>query len=164
MDSEKPIKIAINHDDYHAQHIGRTKDGNQFFLTTPFEPAIGGSEGCEYIALYTFDHDGKLLDYKINSLGSRGTYDIEEKEKQYYARLAELGEVEYCRIEVKPFSIEYKGVDFGLIAREPEEEDDEWAVELQPGNFMAFFKPWDSGDYDTQGTPNKYYVFQYAIK
>jgi len=24
-----------------------------------------------------------------------------------------------------------------------------WAVELQPGNYMAFFEPWDSGDYDT---------------
>ncbi len=24
-----------------------------------------------------------------------------------------------------------------------------WAVELQPGNYMAFFEPWESGDYDT---------------
>jgi hypothetical protein len=24
-----------------------------------------------------------------------------------------------------------------------------WAVEVQPGNYMAFFEPWDSGDYDT---------------
>ena len=39
MDSEKPEKIAINHDDYHAEHIGRTKLGHQFFLTAPFVPA-----------------------------------------------------------------------------------------------------------------------------
>jgi hypothetical protein len=31
----------------------------------------------------------------------------------------------------------------------PEDEDDEWAVEMQPGNYMAFYEPWDSGDYDT---------------
>ena len=24
-----------------------------------------------------------------------------------------------------------------------------WAVEMMPGNYMAFFEPWDSGEYDT---------------
>jgi hypothetical protein len=36
-----------------------------------------------------------------------------------------------------------------LIVREPEDEDDVFAVELLPGNYMAFFEPWDSGEYDT---------------
>ena len=62
--------------------------------------------------------------------------------------LAELGNVSYERIEVAPFSVEKFGTSFGLIPREPEDEDDEWAVELLPGNFMAFFEPWDSGNYD----------------
>jgi hypothetical protein len=35
------------------------------------------------------------------------------------------------------------------VIRLPEEEDDTWAVEAQPGNYMCFFYPWDSGDYDT---------------
>ena len=39
--------------------------------------------------------------------------------------------------------------DIGLIVREPEDENDSWAVELLPGNYMAFFEPWDSGEYDT---------------
>jgi hypothetical protein len=64
-------------------------------------------------------------------------------------RLAELGTVEYGRIEVQPFELERFGTTFGLVPRPPEEDDDEWAVEVQPGNYMAFFEPWDSGDYDT---------------
>ena len=33
--------------------------------------------------------------------------------------------------------------------RAPESEDDGWWVELQPGNYMAFHEPRDSGEYDT---------------
>ena len=149
MSSEKPEKVAIDHDDYHAEHIGRAQTNQQFFLTTPFEPAIGDKEGCEYIALYKFDREGNLLEAIIDSLGPRGSYDEDARKEKYLARLYELGDVEYCRIEVKPFSIEREGVNFGLIPREPEDEEDIWAVELLPGNYMAFFEPWDSGEYDT---------------
>ncbi|MCU1676163.1 MAG: hypothetical protein JWM93_921 [Frankiales bacterium] len=52
------------------------------------------------------------------------------------------------RIEVAPFAIERFGTTFGLVLREPKDEDEVWAVEVQPGNYMAFFEPWDGGDYD----------------
>ena len=149
MDSAKPQKIAIDHDDYHAEYIGRTKSGMQFFLTTPFEPAINQQVGCEYIALFMFDEDGDLTESIIDSFGPRGSYSEDDRKKQYQSRLSGLGEVEFCRIEIKPFSIEKNGVSFGLIPREPEDEEDVWAVELLPGNYMAFFEPWDSGEYDT---------------
>lgn len=149
MNSTKPEKIAIDHDDYHAQHIGRTSDGLQFFLTNPFEPAFNGSKGCEFISLFKFDMDGNLVDSKIESLGPRGSYSEENAKEKYYAHLRGLGEIEFCRIEVKPFSIDFNGINIGLIVREPEDEDDIWAVELLPGNYMAFFEPWDSGEYDT---------------
>jgi hypothetical protein len=38
MPSEPPTLIAIDHDDYHADRVGTTKDGTQFFVTTPFIP------------------------------------------------------------------------------------------------------------------------------
>jgi hypothetical protein len=63
--------------------------------------------------------------------------------------LESLGEISYERIEVAPFALERFGITFGLVLREPEDEEDIWAVEMQPGNYMAFFEPWDSGDYDT---------------
>jgi len=146
---EKPEKIAINHDNYSAKHIGRTKDGLQFFLTTPFEPAFPNTKGCEYIALFKFDLDGNLVDAKIDTIGPRGSYNEEERRQKYLSHLYELGEVKYQRIEVKPFSIKHNNVDIGLIIREPVDDDDIFAVELLPGNYMAFFEPWDSGEYDT---------------
>ena len=144
MREGKPELIAINHDDYHAQHIGITEEGLQFFLTTPFEPG-----GCEYIALFIFDNKGNLINSDIEALGLRGAFSEEEAKGKYNLKLSMLGKKKYQRIEVKPFSVKFNGIDLGLIVREPEDEDDVWAVELLPGNYMAFFEPWDSGEYDT---------------
>lgn len=149
MTGVPPQIVAIDHDDYHAEHVGRTDDGRQFFLTQPFEPAVGDREGCEFVALYLFDQLGKLLEAKIDSFGPRASINTEACRALYEERLRELGEVSFERIEVAPFSIERFGTTFGLVLREPEDEDDSWAVEVQPGNYMAFFEPWDSGEYDT---------------
>jgi hypothetical protein len=140
----KPEIIAIDHDDYHAQHIGITEDGLQFFLTNPFEPGE-----CEYIALFKFDPKGNLVDSDIEALGARGTFSEDEAREKYSSKLNSLGKVNFQRIEVKPFSVKFNDTDIGLITREPKVEDDIWAVELLPGNYMAFFEPWDSGEYDT---------------
>jgi hypothetical protein len=147
--SEKPDIIAINHDDYHASHVGRTADGSQFFLTKPFVPAIGNSAGRELIALYLFDAEGRFHEARIDDLGTRTELDQESSRRVFEQRLTELGEVEYCRIEVQPFHVERYGNTFGLVARPPEEDGDGWWVEAQPGDYMAFHVPWDSGEYDT---------------
>lgn len=149
MSDGKPERISIDHDDYHAEHVGRTNDGRQFFLTTPFEPAIGETQGSEYVALFLFDIDGNLIDAKIDDLGPRESLDDEKRRDCYEARLKELGNVAFERIDVKPFAIVRLGTTFGLVPREPKDEDDVWTVEMQPGNYMAFFEPWDSGEYET---------------
>ena len=149
MPNGPPDLVAINHDDYHAKHVGRTADGRQFFLTALFEPEIGRQAGNEFVALFLFDQRGKLIEAKIDQFGPRRTMDDEKRRAVYEARLRELGDVTFQRIEVALFSAERFGTQFGLIAQPPEEEDDEWVVELHPGNFMAFYKPWDSGEYDT---------------
>ena len=150
MAGRPPELVAINHDDYHAEHIGQTADGRQFFLTTPFVPAFGDSEpGCELVALYLFDAEGGLLEAKIDSLGPRDTMDDETREAIRDRYLTDLGEVTFERIEVRPFAIERFGMQFGLIASEVEGDPGVWTVELLPGNYMAFWEPWDSGDYDT---------------
>lgn len=148
MDNDHPELIAIEHDDYAAKYVGRTEDGRQFILTTPFEPAIEGP-GSEFLALYLFDDAGKLLDAKIENLGPRTTMDEDRRVQLRDQWLSELGEVSYERVEVVPFSVKKFGTEFGLIVREPEDEEDILAVEMQPGNYMAFFEPWDSGEYDT---------------
>lgn len=90
MNEEPPTLIAINHDDYHAEHIGRTPDGRQFFLTALFEPAVGDSEGCEYVALFLFDLGGILMDHKIESFGPRAQMDKDKRTQTRDRWLAEL--------------------------------------------------------------------------
>ncbi len=138
-----PERITVPHDDYHAEHVGRTADGRQFFLTTPFEP------GHEYVALFLWDADGTFLEARIDDFGPRDSLDELARRRTFDGRLRELGEVSYEEIVVAPFSVEELGSEIGLIARPPEDADDEWRVEMMPGNYMSFYAPWDTGDYDT---------------
>jgi hypothetical protein len=150
MADRPPELLAIDHDDYHAEHVGHTPDGRQFFLTTPFVPAYRVDDpGCEFVTLYLFDRDGRLLDAKVDSLGPRATMDDEKRRRIRDQHLADLGTVTFDRIEVRPFSIERFGTQFGLVASEVEDDPGVWTVELLPGNYMAFWEPWDSGVYDT---------------
>lgn len=144
MSNEPPSLIAINHDDYHATHIGRTSDGRQFFLTKPFVPL-----GNEFISLYFFDEQGKLLEAHIDNLGTRDELDLEHAKQLFQQRIQELGEVQYGRIEIQPFEIERFGTTFGLVLEAPEAEDEIWWATVEPGDYMAFSEPWDSGEYDT---------------
>jgi hypothetical protein len=144
MPPRPPESIALDPDEYYAEFVGHTADGRQFFLTTPFEPG-----GREFIALYLFDSFGKLSEARIVDLGPRATLDHEGRRTLRDEWLRELGSVERDRIEVAPFAVERFGLRFGLVPRAPAEADDPWAVEVQPGNYMAFFEPWDSGEYDT---------------
>lgn len=147
--SEGPPKlIDIEHDDYHASHVGRLADGRQFFITGPFEPKSGNQPRREFVARYLWAADGSFLEAKIEERAS--TSASEDLESSVERLLAELGETEFCRVRVAPFSVRLFDLEFGLIVRTPDDDDpDTWAVELLPGNYMCFFAPWDSGEYDT---------------
>jgi hypothetical protein len=150
MNAGPPKLLAIDHDDYHAEHVGRTVDGRQFLLTTPFEPAISSAnQGQEFVALYLFTADGRFLEARVDAFGPRAQMDRTARRTAYESRLAELGEVVFTRIEVEPFAVERFGTTFGLLPREPDDDDGGWWVILEPGDYMAFHEPWDSGEYDT---------------
>jgi len=68
MSIKPPKLIAIDHDDYHAEFVGKTADGKQFFLTTPFVPASPTNPGNEFVALYLFDKRGNLIEALIDEL------------------------------------------------------------------------------------------------
>lgn len=150
MAVEIPETIRINLDDYHAKHVGMTTDNRQFFLTTPFVPSLGDSQGCEYVAVFYFDLAGKFLHAEIDSLGPRAELDKRKAKQAYDSRLASLGDVSFRDIIVAPFSVDRFGTPFGLIPSLPDHDEDEGelVVEIQPGNYMAFYEPWD-GYYDT---------------
>lgn len=121
----------------------------QFFVTTPFIAARRDEAGREFLAVFLFDSSGKFSEARIDDLGPRSALNREEATRLLDKRIAELGSVDYGRIEVQPFAIERFDTTFGLVPRAPESDDDSWWVELQPGNYMAFHEPWDSGEYDT---------------
>ena len=149
--SDRPTQICIAHDDDYAKFVGHTADGMQFFISQPFEPG-----GRDFVTRYMFDADGNFLDAKIHDLGGRTTgeppgnalFENSQVENLQQALLKELGAVEFCDVYVCPFSHDSHDTTFGLIAEPPEEDDEEWTVIAEPGNYMAFYPPWD-GEYDT---------------
>jgi hypothetical protein len=153
MTQPAPDKIRINHDDYHAEFVGHTSDGRQFFLTNPFVPALGDNPGREFLALYIFDPDGNLLEAKIDDLGMRedkisppgNKLNLDFTSALIQNCLGELGKVSFCDIIIAPFRVEKFGIEFGLIEDVPEETDEFWFT-VEPGNYMAFYPPYD-GEY-----------------
>jgi hypothetical protein len=79
----RPIRIAIDHDDYRAEHVGHTADGRQFFLTTPFEPGTHGNDGQEFVALYLFDAAGRFQEARIDQFGTTFGLIIREPETAF---------------------------------------------------------------------------------
>lgn len=144
-----PKTVALANDDYTARYVGRTADGRQFFLTNPFVPAIGGNPGREFLALYLFDKGGGRLDAQIEDLGTRAELDEDAARARQAALLESLGPVKFRKIKVVPFRVERFGVEFGFIPQPPEEPGEDWSVIVEPGNYMCFWPPWTSGEYDT---------------
>ena len=138
-----PKVFPITHDDYHADRIGKLPDGTQFFVTTPFRPARGDDPGAEFLAVFLFEPDGKFREAYIDDLGTRAEMDNDAAQALLEKRMSQLEGAKFCDISVSPFSIEHDGTEFGFI---PEQETG--GIELHPGNYMAFFEPWN-GDYDT---------------
>jgi hypothetical protein len=145
-----PEIIAIDHDDYHASHVGHTGDDHQFFLTTPLVPPIDDTTiRREFVALFLFDLQGRLIEARIDDVGSWDDFDEEYAQQVFEQRLRELGELEYGRIMVRPFQLQRYDTLFGLVTHAPRHKGDDWWVTLEPGDYMAFHEPWDSGIYDT---------------
>jgi hypothetical protein len=146
-----PSLVALDHDDHSAQDVGKTADGRQFFLTTPFVPAddVGTATGREFLALYLFDKRGRLLSATIDDFGPRASMDEGARVRRRDELLASLGEVTPGRIVVAPFKVRRFGVEFGFIPQPPEGSDEDWSVIVEPGDYMCFWPPWTSGDYDT---------------
>lgn len=149
MPKRPPKTVAIAHDDYYAKYVGQTADGRQFFFTTPFAPDIARGIVREFLALYLFDSDGALVEARIEEMGVRDQIDETAYRARQTALLDSLGSVTYRKIKVAPFEVERFGVIFGLIPQAPEEPDDDWSVIVEPGNYMCFWPPWSSGEYDT---------------
>jgi hypothetical protein len=169
-ESPGPKRIVIAPDDYHAKWVGRTREGLQFFATSPFTHIVNEDLSRLFVAMYLWNADGIFQEARITDMGVRETMSVTENPFWSMCRqlidwppfptnsaftsqteasdttrreyLEALGEFDIAAIEVAPFQLERFGVTFGLIYTKFEES--EW-VELQPGDYMAFGPPWDGG-------------------
>jgi len=137
-------------EDYQTEYMGRTADGRLFWAYTTFLYTIPQEEirkrgedwkiyRREYCILFLFDKNGDLLSSRFQSepLSRASILDAHLNEW-----VAALGPVEYTDIEVKLFQVTIDGHVFGLV---PNEEHK--SIELQPGNTIAFYEPWDGAYY-----------------
>jgi hypothetical protein len=61
--------------------------------------------------------------------------------------LLHLGDFTLEAIDVAPFAVGVDGITFGFV---PEEiDEDEVSIQIQPGNFIAYYEPWDGEECDT---------------
>lgn len=135
-------------EDLHTEFIGHCADGTQFFLNEVFvfrEPKSKNWQDSrhEYLVLYLFDSDGNYLKHESWYAGTTATLDEEILEAKRDEMLAELGEINFCNIAVRPFSVQIDGITFGLI-----DDKEKEMVTLQPSSQISFMAPWD-GEYYT---------------
>lgn len=158
-----PEKLIIPHDDHHCKYVGIAESGEKFFITTPFTWEGQNEESKEFVACYIFDQAGDLKKAIIDHVGTRASIigkhnatilrgmtimDNQTTDDLIQEHLASLGNFELKNISVAPFSIKKHDLEFGLIPIYPEDINDEGSVIILPGNYIAFYSPWD-GDYCT---------------
>ncbi len=148
-EDNKPKKVRLITDNYHLEGLGQLNNGTFFLVKSQQIIDHITMQVTDYICKFSFDNNGDLIDQAIVKVGVRGQLAHEDGVKIYTSLHPVKGTYKAADFFVKPFSVECDGVEFGLIVRTPDDEEDLWCVEFMPGNNMAFFEPWDSGDYDT---------------
>jgi hypothetical protein len=145
--NEPPERFTIVPDDYHVPYAGTAEDGRKFFLSEELF-----NRDSAYVGLFLWNADGTFDEVRVDAVvlpgglppgqaGRAGVEDVVE------ARLAELGDYVLEPIEVEPFTQEVDGVTFGW--RVDQYEDGQYQINIEPGDFIAYYEPWDGLGYDT---------------
>ena len=113
-----PKRIKIVPDDDHAEWVGKTSNGMQFFDTNPFDPAwpAKNHRDCEFIAVFLWNLDGSFNETRIDNLGPRSQLDHNKVNQIFENRIKELGEYKIMAINIEPFEMErVSRKEFGLV-------------------------------------------------
>lgn len=144
---DAPVRFTIVPDDYHVPYAGTAEDGRRFFLS---EELFAGDSA--YVAMFLWEPDGTFDEIKVDEVSRTGAAPAGQAIPAgaaglVDARLAELGEYVLEPIKVEPFTREIDGVTFGW--RLDGYEDGTTSITIQPGDFIAYYEPWDGLEYDT---------------
>ena len=153
QDGSRPERFTIVPDDYHVPYAGTAEDGRRFFLSDElFSFGTPEAPGSAYVGLFLWHADGSFSEVRVAQVArpdgvppgqavSAGADEVVAK------RLAELGDYELEPITVEPFTREVEGVTFGWNVEQY--EDGRWFINIEPGDFIAYYEPWDGLEYDT---------------
>ena len=141
-----PERFTIVPDDYHVPYAGTAEDGRRFFLSDELF-----SHEKAYVGLFLWTADGAFEEVRVEAVdrpqglppGQAGPADAQALVD---ARLAELGEFVLEPIQVEPFIEKVEGVGFGW---EVVKYDGMYSINIAPGDFIAYYEPWDGLEYDT---------------
>ncbi|KRA31398.1 MULTISPECIES: hypothetical protein [unclassified Nocardioides] len=147
-----PERFTIAPDDYHVPYAGTAEDGRKFFLSDElfeFDSATESSAG--YVGLFLWNADGSFSEIRVDRVsradgvppGQAASADADDLIEK---RLAELGDYELEPITVEPFLRTIDHVEFGWAVSEFEGD---YSINIEPGNFIAYYEPWDGLEYDT---------------
>ncbi|MBM7515714.1 hypothetical protein [Nocardioides nitrophenolicus] len=150
--SVAPTRFTIVPDDYHVPYAGTAEDGRRFFLSDElFAVDAKSPDGTAFVGLFLWDADGGFAEIRVDPVpraegvppGQALSAGADELIEQ---RLAELGDYRLEPITVEPFLQTVDGVTFGWAVTEFEGE---YSINIEPGDFIAYYEPWDGVDYDT---------------
>lgn len=139
-------------DDYHVPYAGTAQDGRKFFLSDElFDYGSKDKAGSGYVGLFLWNADGSFAEVRVEPVSraagvppgqasSAGAGDVVEK------MLAALGDYQLEPITVAPFTQKIDGVTFGWKVNE---YDGILSLNVEPGDFIAYYEPWDGLEYDT---------------
>jgi hypothetical protein len=144
-----PDRFTIVPDDYHVPYAGTAEDGRKFFLSD--ELFVPAEDGAAYVGLFLWKADGSFDEVRVDRVdrdgslppgqaGPTGADDVVRK------RLAQLGDYTLEAIQVEPFTQDVDGVTFGWRVTR---YDGTVNINIEPGDFIAYYAPWDGLTYDT---------------
>jgi len=107
-------------EDLQTGFVGRCADGKQFFLNEAFVhrgPRTKDWQDSrhEYLVLYLFDSDGHFIKHTYWHGGTTAKCDQNQLKAKRDELLAELGDISFCDIAIRPFSVKIDNIPFGLI-------------------------------------------------
>jgi hypothetical protein len=150
MSEAGPFRFTIVPDDYHVPYAGTAGDGRRFFLSEElFTWGTPDTEASAFVGLFLWTPDGAFDEVKVDAVKRSeglppGQAWPADAGGIVQRRLAELGDYVLEPIDVAPFSAEIGGIRFGFIY---ESEID--SIHIEPGDFIAYYEPWDGLEYDT---------------
>jgi hypothetical protein len=144
---QRPERFTIVPDDYHVPYAGTAGDGRKFFLSEELF-----ADDSAYVGVFLWHADGTFDEVRVDAVAQPrglppGQAGPAGAERLIAARLAELGDYVLEPIEVEPFTQDVDGTTFGWNV--DRYEDGTYFINIEPGDFIAYYAPWDGLGYDT---------------